>query len=529
MARILILKCLLCLFFPLFGYAETNAGLFVVSVSSTQSFDPHLGKLRYADLDAKKFANAMVDVGMVPKNSVKIIPTASIGNFRKFVDKFLRGQRTGGQLRKFVFFFSGHSDDRGLHLRDGVISKTELHQFIAAVDATTKIAFLDGCFSGALSTKGIKRGEAFALPQIEVDEPSGTVFLASSSSSAYSFENDAMGGSVFSHFLVDGLYGEGDADQDGIVTIDELYRFVYSRTRFETVGYPVEKMQVPEFVNELQGRGALVLSYPGQTTVPVTIAENISGEISILPETGMQELRMHKRSKSRTTVQLVPGSYRFSFREKGRVAEKKILIAANEPFFVERTGFAMRAPMIGSVKGRVRADALFSPNLTIDLGAGRHSGIDVRDQPGVVFEGALTSTPLQLGAFKFGAHGLASRHEHISDSYPEVTNTLNSYFVGFSGLVQWGKRFPQTLQITPMFGRTQWKTALTEVGESVDDGDSQVVWVPSRAIAASYRLFILESWGIFANARREELSVRIDGEEKRMLGTSVLVGSSFRL
>ena len=36
---------------------------------------------------------------------------------------------------------------------------------------------------------------------------------------------------IFSHYLIEGLKGEGDTNKDKIITLDELYTYVYGNVR----------------------------------------------------------------------------------------------------------------------------------------------------------------------------------------------------------------------------------------------------------------------------------------------------------
>src|SRR5690606_12196662 len=97
-------------------------------------------------------------------------------------------------------------------------------------------------------------------PVAEFDEPSGSVFLAATSGSDLAFEIEELGGSLFTHHLVAGLYGQGDANGDGLVTIEELYQHVYREMHLGSMTLPVPQIQKPEYKTALRGQGALVVA-----------------------------------------------------------------------------------------------------------------------------------------------------------------------------------------------------------------------------------------------------------------------------
>ena len=59
----------------------------------------------------------------------------------------------------------------------------------------------------------------------------GTAFLLSSKSEEYSLESQGLRQGIFSHYLIKGLKGEADTNTDKMVTLDELYTYVYGNVR----------------------------------------------------------------------------------------------------------------------------------------------------------------------------------------------------------------------------------------------------------------------------------------------------------
>ena len=55
---------------------------------------------------------------------------------------------------------------------------------------------------------------------------SGTALIMSSKSNETSLESSGLRQGVFSHFLIRGLKGEADLDDNKVVTIQELFTFV---------------------------------------------------------------------------------------------------------------------------------------------------------------------------------------------------------------------------------------------------------------------------------------------------------------
>lgn len=102
------------------------------------------------------------------------------------------------------------------------------------------VVLLDCCYSGAF-LKGFRaRGDdAVAVEQLE---GRGRAVITASRATEYAFEADEMTSenaqaSVFTSAIVEGLAsGRADANGDGLVTVDELYDYVYDAVRGKVAG-----------------------------------------------------------------------------------------------------------------------------------------------------------------------------------------------------------------------------------------------------------------------------------------------------
>jgi hypothetical protein len=314
------------------GGAPANAAnapeVTVLAVGANHSFKKTLGELKFAELDAERFARAMTSVGLVPTARATVLTGGDTEDFRRVLRELAKAgasEADGG--RKFVFYFSGHADDQGIHFPDGPIGKAELHELLTAVKAHTKVAIVDSCFSGGISAKGIERAAAFELPRMEYDEPSGSVFLSAASARQFAYESEQLESSVFTHHLLAGLYGEADGNADGVVTIDELYQYVYRNTKWQTLSYPTAASQEPEIIARLQGQGAVVLSFPSQTNAKLALEPPMDGEVTIAALGGLQYFRVQKAPGLEKILQLPAGRYRVSLRRADKLGDGEVALA----------------------------------------------------------------------------------------------------------------------------------------------------------------------------------------------------------
>jgi Caspase domain len=115
------------------------------------------------------------------------------------------------------------------------------------------VLLLDCCYSGAFPQGALARGGK-RMDIKERFDGSGRAVLTASSAMEYSFEGDTLSGmgqpSVFTSALVEGLEtGAADLDLDGMVSVDELYDYVFDEVRDKTPS------QTPgKWITDVQGK-----------------------------------------------------------------------------------------------------------------------------------------------------------------------------------------------------------------------------------------------------------------------------------
>ncbi len=138
-------------------------------------------------------------------------------------------------------YFSGHGL-KGAFLPidfDGASNKLyheEVNAILEKSKAKLKLCIADACHSGSLlAMRGGKYPSALnTYYESLARSRAGTALIMSSKSDETSLESSGLRQGVFSHFLIRGLKGEADSNSNKVVSIQELFDFVYSRVRSYT-------------------------------------------------------------------------------------------------------------------------------------------------------------------------------------------------------------------------------------------------------------------------------------------------------
>jgi hypothetical protein len=149
-----------------------------------------------------------------------------------------------------LLYFSGHGikdedgklyfatpDTRHGKLRSTALRANDINDFMLRSRSRQQVLVLDCCYSGAFAKGMVAKGVTMIGTQ-EYFEGSGRVVLTASDSMQYSFEGEHIEGvgarSVFTRALVHGLEtGEADLDDDGVISVDELYDYTRKRVTSE--------------------------------------------------------------------------------------------------------------------------------------------------------------------------------------------------------------------------------------------------------------------------------------------------------
>jgi len=296
--------------------------------------------LRYADNDAERVRDVLVALGGFPADRVQLMRDPSTADVRGALRKLANTARDSANEDTLVFvYYSGHADDKHLHLRGDPMSHKELQDTLRSLPATIKLGIIDACKSGSVTRKGGSQTEEFVVDVVN-PKLSGMVLLSSSGADELSQESRALQGSVFTHHLVSGLRGAADEDSDQQVSITEAYHYAYTRTRAATASGSVQ--QRPAFRYELTGQGELMLTRLKTTrSVAMVVPKGPPQKYVVLDAHEWRLIAETTAEKARdVTLALAPGSYTVKRVLDDRLEVGTLVVAAGDRADVSKLAYA---------------------------------------------------------------------------------------------------------------------------------------------------------------------------------------------
>src|SRR5262249_49493656 len=110
--------------------------------------------LRYAERDAHAFGALLEQLGGVDDRDRVLLIAPDRAELERRVRELehqLREAKKSAERVELIFYYSGHSDERGLLLGGAIVPYSALRAEIEALPADVRIAILDSCASGAMT------------------------------------------------------------------------------------------------------------------------------------------------------------------------------------------------------------------------------------------------------------------------------------------------------------------------------------------------------------------------------------------
>ena len=117
-----------------------------------------------------------------------------------------------------VFAYSGHGNRNGIFCGEEFITFKEIVSIFNISKAKTKIMYIGSCFSG---------GAFNAINCYNLSDKENFIVFTSSGIDEYSYEEVNANYSYFFRYLILGLKGYADKDNNGTINARELFTFIY--------------------------------------------------------------------------------------------------------------------------------------------------------------------------------------------------------------------------------------------------------------------------------------------------------------
>ncbi len=270
-------------------------------------------QLEYAEKDAERVAKILVELGGYDAQRVRLLLRPDAARVLSTLDglkqKF-EAHASRGEDALLFFYYSGHARADALNLGAQTLGLGSLRQHLTALPAALTIAVLDACQSGAFSrAKGASRAADFSYNTMNALRTHGFAVMASSTEKELSQESDELKSSYFTHHFLVGLRGAGDHNRDGRVSLDEVYRYAYSRTLAATARSAVGG-QHATLETELRGQGDVALSYPAAADAHLELTPDFDGRVLLqIQPSGSVIAEVTKAKGTPLTLAVPAGSY----------------------------------------------------------------------------------------------------------------------------------------------------------------------------------------------------------------------------
>ncbi len=329
--RILIILSSLLLFVGLANAESKNHIRRFCFVAGANDGGIERVKLKYAVKDSYSFSGLLHSIGGISKDDSRLLVNPRRDAFLKELTDFASSVSSisnKDERTEFLFYYSGHSDEKSILLGNENVSYTEIRDIINRIDADVKIAILDSCSSGAFTRlKGGKLRSPFLVDAAH--NMKGFAFMTSSSVDEASQESDRIRGSFFTHYLLTGLRGAADLNRDGKITLNEAYQFAY----FETLAGTQQTLagpQHPNYAIQMTGTGDVIMTDIRRSSSILVIPASIHGRLYVKNSNDILVCELRKMPGQDIELGLEEGDYTVLLSQEATLLEGELVLQEGE-------------------------------------------------------------------------------------------------------------------------------------------------------------------------------------------------------
>ena len=210
-------------------------------------YEPGLNPLPAAVRDVEALQKVLLNpaIGGFAESDVVLLKNPNRQTMEEAIETLFTGRSKDDLV---LLFFSGHGlkDDanrlflttrgtrktlQGDLIRSTAVQSSFIQDSMSRSRSKRQVVILDSCFSGAFAEGLLARDDGTVDIRSQLGGE-GRAILTSSSSTQYSFEYEGSELSLYTRFLIEGIEtGAADADEDEVVSIDELHEYASRKVK----------------------------------------------------------------------------------------------------------------------------------------------------------------------------------------------------------------------------------------------------------------------------------------------------------
>jgi uncharacterized caspase-like protein len=276
---------------PAAAGSPDRPNLWLLSVGVSRYHDSKIG-LQFADADAQAIADAFATQaqGRVYHDVNVQVLTNEAATRERIIEGMQRFLNRAGPQDVAVIFLAGHGirDNEtesyyflpyaatldtvranGLRMSDFNEELRVLHRNVQRV-----VLLLDTCHAGALNLSGVRALPAGEDLTSQIAAAEGLYVLGSSKPGEQSREAEALQHGAFTFALLNGLAGAADGDQDGLISVSDLFAFTAKHVPVLTEGrqHPYHDIRGTDLVFAAAGNRPIDAPAPAAVVAAATLA-----------------------------------------------------------------------------------------------------------------------------------------------------------------------------------------------------------------------------------------------------------------
>lgn len=330
--------------------------------------------LRYAERDADQIFEVLTEIGSFSANRVRLLKGRDAITVLEELEKIKKQIKKERKKFKgdtlFVFYYSGHADTDVFYLNSSKLPVKKLKDAVKDMPAKVKIAILDACHSGEITqTKG---GQKVAPFEVVVDDhlkSEGEVFISSSTAIEPSLESEELAASFFTHYLISGLRGGADKNNDSRVSLFEAYKYAYDKTVYHSSKAIGASVQHPSFQFAIKGKGEIILTELNEKTSYLAFGPEVKGKVIIYDKTnGFAVAELTKKEGVGQKIAVAQGRYLLKNKVGTKLYQKEVTLGFRQDLEVDFKEIRPVQAHQANLKQRTRRLEYSTPNLNASKG-----------------------------------------------------------------------------------------------------------------------------------------------------------------